>query len=156
MKASHKEFITDILEDKESFTEYIDKVKFSYYFGVLLKIESWLQNNWKKIDLTNKRNMFVREGVNEPIFPKLKYLIRKGVPLKSMKEYVLNVFAIANIDTQIDFTFAVKQVSHALEEFIENSPTFGHKIKLDVLLNHHSLNRAGMRVNHSNSSNSRF
>jgi hypothetical protein len=98
------------------------------------------------VDLTNRRNEFCREKINEVVFPKLKFLIRKGVPLKQMRQFILNVFAIANLDTQMDYQLSLKQVSHALEELISNAPTFGQKVKLEKLLVHHCLSSAGMRV----------
>lgn len=146
IKTSYKEFISTILDNSDCFTDYLDKARFCYYFGVLLKIESWLERNWLKVDITNKKNQFTREKVNEPVFPKLKFLIRKGVPLKLMKDYIQNIFGIASTDTEIDYKFAFKQVAASIEDLIENSPTFGQKMKLEQLLKHHSLNKSGMRV----------
>lgn len=144
IKKKHKEYILGVLTNRDNFSQYIDLSKFGYYFGVTLKIQEWLKSKWFKVDLQNRRNEFIRQQVNEVVFPKLKFLIRKGVPLETMKQYILSLFAITNINTEIEYNLAYKLLDSSASQ--QESPTFGQKKRLEKLLTHHCLTPAGIQV----------
>lgn len=145
VKEKHKTFAEDILES-DQFTKYVDKPKFCFYFGGNVKLQDWLHKNWSKIDLDPKRNLFIREKINEAVIPKLKFLIRKGVPLDTTRRLILNLFGITNIDTKLEYRVSKDQFKEILQEFTSISPIIGSKVKIDSILNHHCLNSDGLRV----------
>ena len=83
-----------------------------------MKIQEWLNSKWFKVDLQNRRNEFIRTEVNEVVFPKLKFLVRKGVPLKLTKQYILSLFGLTNVDTLIEYNLAFKLVADNLPSYI--------------------------------------
>lgn len=145
VKERHKSFVEEMLES-DQFTEYIDRSKFCFYFGVNLKLQEWHHKNWERVDLDPKRNSFAREKINEAVIPKLKFLIRKGVPLDMMRKLILNLFGLTNIDTKLEYRIAKDQFKDALKEFLSLSPIIGTKVKIDSILNHHCLNAEGLKV----------
>ena len=146
LKKAEKDFIITVLEEKDKFSEYIDKTKFAYYFGVSLKLQAWLKKKWESVNLEQNRSSFEREKVNEAVFPKLKYLIRKGVPLEKTRAYVQCVFGIASLNTKPRYNADYKLVADSLEHHLENCPTFGQKVPLEKLLVHHALSKEGLHV----------
>lgn len=146
MKKNERDYIMTILEDRDKFSQFIDVNKFAFYFGVSFKIDEGLLKNWKKVDIEVNRSQFVREKVNEAVFPKLKFLIRKGVPLLLTKTYLQSVFGISNLNTDIEYKVSYKLISDNIDSFLGNCPTFGLKVKIEKLLYHHCLTREGIKV----------
>ena len=146
LKKKEKDYIISVLEEKDKFSQYIDKTKFAYYFGVTLKLQAWLKKKWESVNLEKNRSSFEREKINEAVFPKLKYLIRKGVPLEKIKSYVQCVFGITNLNTTMRFNADYKLIADSLDHHLDNCPTFGQKAKLEKLLVHHALTKEGVHV----------
>ena len=143
IKEGQAAFIQDILTHKEGFTHYIDLSKFAFYFGATAKLQDWMEKKWAHIELKSDKNEFQREKVNEAVMSKLKFAIRKGVPLELMRKYILCLFAIENFNTDLEYNVALRALEESRISKAE-SPTFGQRGRLERLLIHHCLNREGM------------
>lgn len=144
LKRKHKIFVEDVLASKNNFSSYIDLSKFAFYFGVQLKSQEELKKTWKNIDIEHRRKEFQREKINEAVFPRLKFAIRKGVPLDIIKKYILAIFPIDEASSKIEFSVAHKLVSEKLTSLMDHYPTFGAKMQIEDLLKHRCLNTQGV------------
>lgn len=146
IRKKQKEFVCSLVENKDRFSEFVDLKKFAFHFGKTIKYQKWLSDAWLGIDLPKQTREFKREKINEPVFIKHKYIIRKGVPLDQIRAYIQKLFGIENIKTDIEYELSLKQVSMGLDLMVAKPPTFGPQKDLEKILVHHVLNTQGVRV----------
>lgn len=146
IKRNERNFIVNMLESTENFSRFIDLSKFGFYFGISLKSQVELRKSWKNVNLGGMKVSFGNSGVNEVVCPKLKYLIRKGVPLDQTRLYILTIFALVDFNSDIEYTNALKSVESTLESDMKRCPTFSDKKIFSKVLKHHCLNVEGIKV----------